>query len=670
MNNNTCDSPQPQNLPITVRTPHQAAIWTAFAESIRPRVRERPSVWCANNLVMSSNLTQSPGRFNPQSRPWMRSLLDACYENPRKKGLIGVKPSQVRFSFTMISLLLCLAATDPGPMLYVTTTGDEADDFATRVMGGIVKDSPAIADLIRSGGDSRETLSHKEFAGGFIDFEGAGSERGLISKSRRFVFLDEFELASRLFPKTSGNLWNTALGRLPEYEDSSLLFAWSHPRYANEDIDQRWAKVSDQGAWVWDCPHCGKTIDPSWGCVRFLRTLGSGDDGAPDPASAVFICPHCGSQISDAERARAVWEPALGGTGRRESLLSPEEAEKRDYLGFKISRLSDGDVPLHTLAKEFCDCGTSEELQSFMNKRIGETFTRASGIVTFDMMQACIDAQEHVVVPDPPQGAHFVTGGVDVQGPDGANPTLYTTITAWTATGMALVTLMAKVRGWAALMDLLRNYSVRRVDGACMGVDACGIDCGAWSGLVLDACRNSVYSAASNARVHLVPMRFRDYMSSTPSFALWSVDKRIDRMRAHLGPFEHAYDLHRHSWVDRTQRRWQDGRIRVLCTPPEELQAHVAANVLMPKKDRHGWVSGNEMEWEKIKKASDDWNMALCYGEVTAALLRGLDRIHELVTIETPSPSGEERWQDREARKTERKGPVIERRKGPWVRGY
>jgi phage terminase large subunit GpA-like protein len=625
----------------TLSHPEERALWSIAATVVRPRVRERFSTWVERNIRLPNEITGRPGPIDLNYKPWSRDVVDVLYNEPHKKGIVGIKRSQVGFTLSMILIMTCLAATDPGPTLFVTDTADNAKAMNVEIVGGIIGKSPALQPVFTGLLQGTDSVDQRNFIGGNISFCGAGTESGVISWPYRFAFIDEFQASCEAFPTASGDLLTTVLGRFLTYKDTSLLCVWSHPRFPNQDVDAAYQRLSDQRAWVFDCPHCNTMVIPCWDRVSFegLDKDAGPESAALDPARAVFRCNHCAKTISDAQRSRALWPRHMGGTGRFESKLPADLAAKRDYIGLEINGLADPDVTVIELAKQYLDSTTTLALQSFFNKTMGEVYQPKAGIVTHEIVESRIrTATDKIILPDGKLGVYYLTAGVDVQAPED-NPMLVTTVSAWTGTGFQFVVAMEMIKGWAALMSFLRSFDVAVGDQSTqrrrMGISICSIDVAAWTRRCLDQCRLTVYSAANNAPVQLLPVRFQTYVKSTAPAVLWREEDRRDPARPELGLIE-AYNLHRNTWVDRAMRRFTQGTIDILCRLDAERKrsvlAHVAANRLVPVKDVHGWGT-DEQEWKKEDKARDDWLMSLGYSEVGAAVKLGLDRLHEIAHL-------------------------------------
>ncbi|MFZ2875463.1 MAG: terminase gpA endonuclease subunit [Phycisphaerales bacterium] len=628
----------------------ESVLLRSAAAVVRPRRRERPSAWAASNIVLTSKQSSRTGPFDPDYLPWTRAVLDVEFDHPGKLGCISKKPSQVGWSVNEVIKMLWACANDPGPMLYITDKAEKAATYANTWFWTWVKSNPKLGELFAGDDDPthRELMFHKEFAGGVVDFLSAQTESSVTSEARRRVYLDEYQLSAEAFPRASGDLFETAMARMERYRGTSWIEVFGHPRFAGEDIDELYQRLSDCRSWTWDCPHegCGGPIVPDWSMVHFAGLEAASEDPVLDPVTAELRCPHCLRTITDGQRMRAVWAPAKGGTGRFESTLDAATAASRRFVGLSVHRLSDPLASVRSLAERFVSATTEEKQQSFRNKGLGEVVTRSKGLVTIESVQARIATADTIILPGGPMGVQLLTAGIDVQAPE-HNPTLVTSVMAWAPTGHAWIVGMEMLSGWAALMHYLRSFAVRRagVDGSAnagdtMGVMLAALDCAAWTGQVLDNCRLAVYSAATNAMIGLLPVRYQTHVKSTSPAVMPNEAKRIDPTRPHLG-LQERYDLHRNTWVGRGMRRWIDGRVTVLCPAPKNLLSHVTANTQTPLRDKFGYETG-EMEWARIKNRTDDWLQACVYAEVGAAVKLGLDRLHEIAASLVQGPPATE----------------------------
>ncbi len=134
--------------------------------------------------------------------------------------------------------------------------------------------------------------------------------------------------------------------------------------------------------------------------------------------------------------------------------------------------------------------------------------------MTVDTVAEVVKSAEVLAVPGGESGAAMLTVGVDVQAPEKC-PTLYTAAVVWLASGHALVVSLVKLTGWAALAEYLRELRIDVQGGGIVTPEVLGIDCGAFTGDVLDFCRHVLFSRHSGAVVTALPLRYQSHVKST-----------------------------------------------------------------------------------------------------------------------------------------------------------
>lgn len=92
---------------------------------------------------------------------------------------------------------------DPMPILFIQPTQDAAAAFAKERFGPTVDATPVLRVLIEAprAGSNENTLTHKDFPGGNLDFVGAHSPLDLASRPRPVILSDEINK----FPASAGD---------------------------------------------------------------------------------------------------------------------------------------------------------------------------------------------------------------------------------------------------------------------------------------------------------------------------------------------------------------------------------------------------------------------------------------------------------------------------------
>ncbi len=615
-----------------------ATLLESMAARLAPRERVRPSEWAEQNVTLSSEQTERPGAFRCDYLPFTRALHDRLWEHPEKRGEIWIKPAQIGASRVQFNKVACDADTDPGRSLYIAESDPKVKKFASeellptlrKVGGGRVGDA-----IEREAAQGRRLIMLSiPLPGGQIDLASAGTESSTVGVAYRRVYIDEFEMSTKALPKGAGDLWQSARKRTTTYRFTGRESCFGHPRLMDAGIHEKWCNLSDMGSWGFDCPHaeCGGFVAPRWRMVRYRLIRES--DGRPDPSSAWLSCPHCGREITNEQRARALW-PGLGetggrdgGSGRVESELSAEEAARREYIGIWITGLCVPHRTVESLARakdEAERSGREQAIMDWWNKDEGEPFQQLGNTdITEESLRACDLTLEGEVLPE---DIEFVTVGGDVQAPKDS-PSLYICAKAWARSGLQYAVGYWRITGhstFAAYHSLLQSKRWRTRDGRELGVLADCLDCGYATDQVMDQGRVPLYSPGG-AMIRRMVVKYEPKMAADLAMRMAPDGKRLKPGRPDLGPIDYRY-LHRNTWVDREIQAIIQKRLKVCCARPEGWLAHMTANVLRPVQTLHG-QEPDRMEWAKPKEYRDDWLQSGAYATVAAVAHGELETIH------------------------------------------
>lgn len=608
------------------------------ASIVAPPERIRTSDWAAKYIRLGAEESQDAGPYDPDRFPWLRDILDLEENNPTKIGMISYKPSQKGISVAAFIKLMKRSVDVGGKALYMIGTQDKAGKMADTRFRNIALKCEPFRRILKPRMIDVKDWSFVEFDRGEINWAGAGSPGEFISTPYRTIFGDEFHLILHNTRKFTGEPMNQLIARMSA-QRRSWIEMFGHPTTDGTPFDLYFQTLSDQRAWVFDCPHGGCTVR-----LTNLDNIDvpTGPDGKPLPRRAHLVCPGCGKEITDAQRAAAVWPQSSRhprGTGRFVSQIDEQEARFRKLIGIEIHGLCDPRESVADVADSYYACPDDLARGTLVNYRLGQKYTSAKKRVSIDSVNQCIPREPMTLVPGPPVrgGVRYVTAGVDVQWPKD-NPWLYFVMVGWASSGVAYVR-RRKIRGWAALHELAKSIGMdwRNESGArggALGLRSIGIDAqGQMSSTVKDQCRianRQCYSAHGNHLVKWVPLQFDGKMTSDeiPWRRVEREERIIDPLRPELGPIE-MYELRRHCWVDRTYARLMDAGWLFLDGVDAELKAHLTSNVLQPVKTRHSQEAIRE-EWMLPRDLHDDWARALDYATAVAVILHKLDKIHEL----------------------------------------
>lgn len=472
------------------------------------------------------SLSSSPGKWKTRTQPVAFGPMMAVTETDTPK-ITVMAGTQVVKSELLKNVAYYFIHQDPSPILFVQPSQGAAASFSKERFTPDVRKMPEVAAVIEASKarDSDNTITHKEYPGGPLDFVGANSPTDLASRPKRVVLCDEIDK----FPVSAGvegDPLTLAEERASTYEDLGLakfVRACSPTEKGKSRIGREY-EASDQRRCFVSCPHCGHHQILSWALVKWEKVLEDGTvtidvpAGASvrehRPASAGILCEGCGVLWSERERIQALaalefasdygWRQTRPficceerqtptewtSAGRSTCRICGSASAYDGHAGFVISKIYSARHKLARVVREFLDAkGDPELMKKFTNTALAELWEPA-GIERLDGSRL-IDRAEPYGPDDLPVDVLTITGFCDVQG-DRLEVQLIgwgTDEESWPFHYEVIQEDPAQPEAWRRL-KALHGRTFTRADGKVMRVAAFGIDYGGHHGAqVLSFCR-------------------------------------------------------------------------------------------------------------------------------------------------------------------------------------
>lgn len=463
---------------------------------------------------MSQKNSAAPGRWRTNAQPVAYGPMLAVTEADTHT-LTIMAGTQVLKTELLLNTALYFIHQDPSSILFVQPSQGAAEDFSKERFGPTVAVTPAVRGLVRTprARDSENTITHKDYPGGSLDFVGANSPTDLASRPRRVILADEIDK----YPPSAGaegDPLKLAEERASTYLDvgrGKLVRACSPTVKGTSRIGREY-EASDRRRCFVACPHCGHEQVLTWAHVKWQKALRDGtvtydvEDGQEvrehRPATACLACLECGSLWDETERKAALralehepdhgWRQTAGFVccdetqepaawterGRALCRRCGRPAAYAGHAGFNASKLYSIRHKLKTLVAEFLGAkGDPELMRKFVNTGLAEMWEPALG-TTVDGSRLGERAEPYGP-DDLPDAVRAVTGFADVQG-----DRLEIQLVGWGADEEAWPFLYEVIRedpaqpdAWKELDALLRR-SFTTADGRTLRVAAFGIDTG------------------------------------------------------------------------------------------------------------------------------------------------------------------------------------------------
>lgn len=436
-------------------------IYEALARTLAPRRHLAVSAWADKHFVLSGKGSAQPGPWRTAANPPLKEPLDAMSARSGVHECVLKFP--IQFGKSMVGTIVVGYSMEhaPGPTMVALPGEVSMKKYIDQKLQPMLDEVPAVRALLtstasRDGANRRE---FKDFEGGQLYIEHAGSPQRLKSTSVKVLIVDEWsEFAANL---TSGDDPGAMLeGRNSAFPATYKRLKISTPGIqglcrTTEDFDK-----SDQRHYHVPCPHCGAEQPLLW----------SGLHWAPGGLDVHYVCAECGARIDEHHKTEMI----------RRGRWVPHNPDGKTR-GYTVNCLyyQFGLGPRWaTLVEQWLAAQNDlAKLKTFVNDRLAEAWEDpAMRAVKHNAVQ---DRAEPYPLRTAPDGVLAVTAGVDTQ-----DNRLAVQLVGW-GVGMAFwvldyVELMgdpADEPVWLALTELL-NRPIAHAQGGSLRIEAADIDAG------------------------------------------------------------------------------------------------------------------------------------------------------------------------------------------------
>ena len=364
------------------------------------------SVWAEKFRVLSREASASPGPWRNDRTPYGREILDAATD-PAVEKIVLMMGAQVFKS----EGLLCILGQDihlrPGPTMFLLPDEDTADKLSRR-FDLMVRDTPILTDLVamKKSRSAKNSISHKEFPGGAIDFGSANSPSFMASSPIRYLNGDEIDRYATS-SRTEGDPLTIASARLITFHNRRTILA-STPLLKGVSAIEREYHESDMRRYHVPCLKCGGMQVLMWKHLLFdvVKDKVSGKKVAKN---AVYECETCGHKIPPGDKFRMLAEGQW-----------IAQADFNGTAGFWLNGLNSPFMTWEDVATRFLAAkrGGPTTLQPWVNTILAETWEEEGERIEPTSLLGrresyTIVTQDGHVPTDRPEGVELITAGGD-----------------------------------------------------------------------------------------------------------------------------------------------------------------------------------------------------------------------------------------------------------------
>lgn len=461
----------PADLTLPVLQPVQPrpaapAIADSLARGLAPRKALKVSDWADKERVLSSKGSAEAGQWSTARNPPTREPMDCFSTRSAVREVVLMWPIQFAKTEVALNVVGYSMTQNPGPVMVCLPGEVSMNKWVAQKLQPMIDESPAVRDTLTSttSREAANTKTFKDYAGGQLYLEHAGSPSRLKSASVRTLVVDEFDEFAANFP--GGDDPAAMLdGRTSAFPGTYQRLYISSPQLKGYSrTEDKW-NISDQRRYHVPCPHCGHEQHLQWSGLKW--------EARRHPVHgrrAWYVCQECGAEIEEHHKTEMI--------RRGRWIATNPEGRIRGYhincLYYQIGlgpRWAD-------LAEMWLEAQNDPaKLKTFVNDRLAETWEDPT--MRRVKHNAIADRAEAYPLRTAPMGVLAVTAGVDTQ-----DDRLAVHITGW-GRGLAFwaldyVELPGDPAGdevWHALTTLLTT-PILHACGATLHIEAYAQDAG------------------------------------------------------------------------------------------------------------------------------------------------------------------------------------------------
>lgn len=436
-------------------------IFGAIARAIAPRKPISVSSWADGERVLSAKGSAEPGKWRTSRNPPLREPMDCLSSRSPVQDVVLRFPIQIGKTEVAINFLGYTMDHDPAPVMVCLPGEVSMNKWVAQKLNPMLEETPAVQRALTSvaSRDSSNTRTFKDFTGGQLYIEHAGSPSRLKSTTVKKLIVDEVdEFAANLVG--GDDPVEMLNGRTSSFPSTYRALYISTPGLKGTSRIDFLYEESDQRLYHVPCPDCGHEQPLEWGGLQWT----------PDATDCWYVCRECGVVIREHQKTGMI---AAG----RWVAKHPERAKRGYALNCLYYPIGLGPRWLDLVRKWRAAQGDPAKLKTFVNDRLAEAWEDpAMRAVKHNVIA---DRAEPYAIRTAPRGVLAVTVGVDTQ-----DNRLAVHIIGW-GRGLAWWTLdyvelpgdPAEDAVWDALVELL-SKGIQHESGCLVLPEALAVDAG------------------------------------------------------------------------------------------------------------------------------------------------------------------------------------------------
>lgn len=290
----------------TARIDDLNSVYSQAVSAFAPPESLTVNEWADQQRRLSPESSAEAGPWRTSRTPYLEEPMRA-FTDPKVRKVVIVAGSQIGKTEAELNCLGYIIDQDPGTVIFVHPTLDDARKFSRLRVAPMIRDTPRLKRKVEeraSGKDTSKTILNKSFPGGMLLMTGSNSPSALASTPARYIIGDERDRWA-VSAGDEGDPWALAEARQTTFYNAKAIEV-STPTVKGASAIEFSYNKGTQERWCSRCPECGEWHDIMFDQIRFTPKAQRIDgrkvwslDGAVE-----WACPSCGC-ISSEQAMRA-----------------------------------------------------------------------------------------------------------------------------------------------------------------------------------------------------------------------------------------------------------------------------------------------------------------------------------------------------------------------------
>ena len=366
--------------------------------------------WADKHRRLSPESSAEAGPWRTKRTPYLEEPMKA-FTDPKVHKIVMVAASQVGKSELELNIIGYIIDQDPGSILYVHPTIDDARKFSRLRVAPMIRDSKPLKAKVHDvkAKDSGNTILQKSFPGGMLTLTGSNSASARASTPARYIIGDERDRWA-VSAGTEGDPWALAEARQATFYNAKAVEVSTPTIKGNSNIETSFFQGT-QERWCHRCPECGEYHEIVFDDIKFEpeATRIRGKKTWKLKGGVSWACPGCGCLIPEETMRR---QPAKW-------IAENPDAYAKGVRSFWLNAFSSPWTPWQKIVLKFLDAQNDpQRLKVVYNTLLGQLWEDRGDLEDEDTMLA--RREDYGTRPDGtpvelPDGVLVLTCGVDTQ---------------------------------------------------------------------------------------------------------------------------------------------------------------------------------------------------------------------------------------------------------------